>query len=119
VVTFELSPERDLSYVGVDLRSTLEDGLFLLALGPEPDCRRELEGKDPPSGLCTPLELRLEDPAEFQPVCRDACKIWADVMPKRCGRKQHWLGNSERRLRAANGELQSQAQFTSADGGMT
>jgi hypothetical protein len=48
-VTLTLNPREDLSYIGLDNRRVLQPGLFLVALGPDVDCRwvttrRLLEG---------------------------------------------------------------------------
>jgi hypothetical protein len=38
-VSFTLSPEADLSYIGIEGRRVLEAGDFYLGLGPQVDCR--------------------------------------------------------------------------------
>lgn len=38
-MTFTLTPEEDLSYIGIDGRRVLEAGDFYIGLGPEVDCR--------------------------------------------------------------------------------
>lgn len=59
-MVFDLS-SKDLEYVDYNLRSILEEGVFLFAAGPHTDCRVTPE-------KCASLTVTLSE--EYQPACQ-------------------------------------------------
>lgn len=76
-MSFTLTPRKDLSYVGLDLRWVVENGRFWLNIGQEADCRRHADER------CVELSLEIPE-GEYNPICEEACDLLVKKIPQVC-----------------------------------